>query len=242
MELNFFPAGILVSLIIGGSLIFYYIYYYLIHSGVLTNLIENSVNPHFHEITLFLSKKTAGFLILGVIPAFLFFGLSGKPLQNLGLSFEKLISNSILILILSVIIVLILFVSHRVNPDKNTLEFDIKTWTGKQFLINCLGWVLYLTGYEILFRGILLMACYSSFGLWPAIAINVAIYSAIHMVKGKEQAIGAIFFGTTACYFALTRETIWIPLIMHIVLSLFSDYFSIRFNKELKFVNVKLEQ
>jgi membrane protease YdiL (CAAX protease family) len=112
----------------------------------------------------------------------------------------------------------------------------LKEWTGREFAINCLGWIAYLIGYEFLFRGILLSACYMSFGFWPAIAVNVAIYSAIHMVNGKDQAIGAILFGTIACFFTLTKGTILIPIFMHIALSLTSDYLSIRMNPEHRFV------
>ena len=56
------------------------------------------------------------------------------------------------------------------------------------------------------------------------------------MINSKEEAIGALIFGTIACYFTLQQGTILIPLMMHIALSLSSDYFSIRLNKDLKFV------
>jgi len=93
-----------------------------------------------------------------------------------------------------------------------------------------------LLAYEFLFRGILLFECYESFGFWPAVAINVTIYSAIHMVNGKDQAIGALFFGGIACYLTLTRGTVLIPLFMHITLSVFSDYFSIKMNPDIGFI------
>jgi hypothetical protein len=55
------------------------------------------------------------------------------------------------------------------------------------------------------------------------------------MVNGKEQTIGALIFGGIACYLTLNRATILIPIIMHVSLSVFSDYFSIRFNDKLSF-------
>jgi membrane protease YdiL (CAAX protease family) len=87
-----------------------------------------------------------------------------------------------------------------------------------------------------LFRGILLFECYTNFGFWPAVAINVTIYSAIHMVKGKDQTIGALIFGGIACYLTLIQGSILIPIIMHVSLSIFSDYFSIRYNEDLSFI------
>ena len=111
----------------------------------------------------------------------------------------------------------------------------IKEWNKVLFGINAAGWILYLCGYEFLFRGILLFECNNSFGFWPAIAINVVVYSAVHMINGKDEAIGALIFGAIACYFTLTLGTILIAVIMHVALSLSSDYFSIRLNKELSF-------
>jgi membrane protease YdiL (CAAX protease family) len=85
----------------------------------------------------------------------------------------------------------------------------------------------------------LLFECYSSFGFWPAVAINITLNSAIHMVNGKDQTFGAIIFSGVACYFAISRETILIPIVMHILLSLSSDYFSIIYNKQLRFSEIK---
>ena len=144
-------------------------------------------------------------------------------------------NNISLILILAGIIIFILLVSHRSDRSKNSLQISVKEWNVLSFSFNVLGWLIYLVGYEFLFRGILLSECNRSFGFWPAIAVNIAIYSAIHMVNGKEQAIGSLVFGTIACYFTLTKGTLLIPIFMHISLSTFSDYFSIRFNNELSF-------
>jgi hypothetical protein len=56
------------------------------------------------------------------------------------------------------------------------------------------------------------------------------------MVNGKDQAIGALLFGGIACYFTLSTGTVLIPLFMHIALSGFSDYFSIKMNPDIGFI------
>ncbi|MBK6281398.1 MAG: CPBP family intramembrane metalloprotease [Draconibacterium sp.] len=134
------------------------------------------------------------------------------------------------------IIAAILFINQKVNRQNNSLQIELTNWNIQLFLINVFGWIIYLVGYEFLFRGILLFECFNTFGFWPAIAINIAIYSAIHMVNGKAQTIGALIFGGIACYLTITRGTILIPIFMHISLSVFSDYFSIRYNDNLSFV------
>jgi len=163
-------------------------------------------------------------------------------LSRFGLTYYHLINNWHLIAIIAFVIVTILYLRHKTNPGHSTLQIKASQWTVNLFLLNILGWSCYLFAYEFLFRGILLFECYERFGIWVAIAINITIYSAIHMVNGKDQAIGALLFGGVACYLTLTRGTILIPFFMHITLSGFSDYFSIRMNPDngfVKYNNIK---
>lgn len=230
------PDGLFVSLVILGTLVCFYLYYYISHSKSFEKFFNNGSDHVKKEVSLFMSKKITGFVILGIIPGILYYGIGSIPLKSLGIGINNLNSNILLIIILSALIISILYFNQKSNPERNSLQMKIENWTFLLFSMNCLGWVLYLFGYELLFRGILLDSCYTAFGFWPAIAINVAIYSAIHMINGKDQAIGSIIFGTIACYFTLSFGTILIPLIMHITLSLFADFFSIYMNEELKFV------
>lgn len=226
-----------VSVVILGVILFYYLYYYLAHSGFLYRLAERKYKQNLqNELFRYFMQKLAGFIFLGVIPGFIYYFFAEHSLVKFGFSLFMLKSNIGIILLLTSIIVLVLFFTQKANPQRSSLQIDLKEWTPNLFLFNVLGWILYLVGYEFLFRGILLSECFAVFGFWPAIAVNVVIYSAIHMVNGKDQAIGALVFGTIACYFVLVRGTLLIPVLMHISLSVFSDYFSIRFNPRIRFV------
>ena len=222
------------AIVIIGTLLFFYIYFYFSGSDFLKKRILRpaSVKNHvFH----FVSKKASGFLLLGLIPGIIYFPFSETPFGTFGLTFYHLISAFWIIFILSVIIVLATYFNQKSNPENNSLQIPIKKWNSRLFAINSLGWIIYLMAYEFLFRGILLYECNVAFGYWTAIAINTAIYSAIHMVNGKEQAIGALIFGPIACHFVLEFGTLWIPIFMHMALSLSSDFFSIRFNPDLSY-------
>jgi membrane protease YdiL (CAAX protease family) len=188
------------------------------------------------KVAEFFVKKSFGFLILGLIPGLIYYFFLNRNFDKLGFSLNQFKSNFQLILLLMLIIAAILFINQKVNRENNSLQIELTDWNIQLFLINAFGWIIYLLAYEFLFRGILLFECYNSFGFWPAIAINIAIYSAIHMVNGKAQTIGALIFGGIACYLALTRGTILIPIFMHISLSVSSDYFSIRYSNNLSFV------
>ncbi|MCG6189637.1 CPBP family intramembrane glutamic endopeptidase [Maribellus maritimus] len=226
-----------ISILIVGVILFFYLYYYTAHSVFFVRFAERRYkNQSQKELYRFFMQKLTGFVFLGLLPGILYYFFVDHSMDKYGFSLSLLRSNISTILLLSGIIGSILFLTQKVKPERNSLQIKWKEWTISMFVFNALGWTLYLVGYEFLFRGIFLNACFNDFGFWPAIAINVVIYSAIHMVNGKDQAIGALVFGTIACYFTLTKGTLLIPVFMHISLSVFSDYFSIRLNPNLRFV------
>jgi membrane protease YdiL (CAAX protease family) len=229
-----------ISVVIFGVLLFFYLYYYIAHSKFLTHLAKGKYTQKTQKsLFRFFMRKLTGFVFLGMIPGLLYVVFFDSSFGKFGFSFLLLWSNIPVILLLAAIIVFVLFLTRKTNPQGNSLQIDATEWSWGMFVFNALGWMIYLVAYEFLFRGILLYECFNSFGFWPAIAVNVVVYSAIHMVNGKEQAVGALVFGTIACYFTLTRGTLLIPVFMHITLSVFSDYFSIKFNPALRFVKIR---
>jgi membrane protease YdiL (CAAX protease family) len=232
-------SGFTISVVILSTVIIYYLYFYVVNSNLLKKYGAGITPGAKKEVMLFLLKKCSGFLILGLIPGILYYFFLDKNFDKFGLSVNQLSNNFSIILLLIFIIVVVLFINQKANKQHNSLQINISEWNYFLFVINVSGWIIYLVGYEFLFRGILLFECNSSFGFWPAIAINVAVYSAIHMVYGKEQAFGSLIFGGIACYLTLSCGTLLIPIIMHINLSFFSDYFSIKYNESLSFVRYK---
>ena len=229
-------SGFVIAVVILSTIIFYYIYFYFVTSGLPEKYSKSIILPAQKEIFLFLIKKISGFLILGLIPGLLYIFLLNQDIQKFGLSIYHFNKNLLIIFSLILVITTILFLNQKANKQNNSLQINLSEWNILLFSINSIGWIFYLVGYEFLFRGILLFECYNSFGFWPAIAINIAIYSAIHMVYGKDQAIGSLVFGGIACYLTLSQGTILIPIIMHVSLSVISDYFSIRYNVSLSFI------
>lgn len=224
------------SIVILSTVIFYYIYYYFKTSNLPERLCTLIYQPAQKLVVVFMVKKISGFLILGLIPGILYFIFFNKDFEKFGFSIEHFSNNLYVIATLIAVITAILFLNQKINEHNNTLQIKLTEWNILLFLVNVIGWIIYLVGYEFLFRGILLFECYNSFGFWPAVAINVTIYSAIHMVNGKAQAIGALIFGGIACYLTLSLGSLLIPILMHILLSIISDYFSIRYNVGLNFI------
>ena len=113
--------------------------------------------------------------------------------------------------------------------------FPAKTWTKKTIFINALGWFLYLFGYEFLFRGVLLIPLIDPLGMWPAIAINIALYSATHIPKGLDETIGAIPLGFVLCLLTISSGTIWIAFIVHVVMAWTNTFTALKFNPEMQY-------
>lgn len=113
-------------------------------------------------------------------------------------------------------------------------QMRVREWTYPLLFWSNLTWILYLVGYETLFRGILFFPLLDHLGLVPALAINVAIYSIAHIPKGLSETIGAIPFGILVCLGAYATGTIWFPLLAHCVIALSNEWFSILHNPEIK--------
>ena len=101
---------------------------------------------------------------------------------------------------------------------------------------NALGWAAYLFGYEILFRGILLFPLVAEFGVWPAIAVNIALYSSTHIPKGLDETIGAIPLGIVLCVLTLLTGTIWIAFFVHLAMALTNSFTALKHHPEMKSV------
>jgi membrane protease YdiL (CAAX protease family) len=76
----------------------------------------------------------------------------------------------------------------------------------------------------------------AQFGVWPAIAINVALYSSTHIPKGLDETIGAIPLGIVLSLLTLLTGTIWIAFFVHLTLALTNSFTALKFNPEMKSV------
>lgn len=197
---------------------------------------DKKEKTHQRIISIYLWRKISGLIILGGIPAivaWLFFRLN--PLD---LGFKSggtpdlwpwLAGASLFFIILNS------FNSKSPDLQATYPEMRLREWNFKGLSIAMSGWILYLTGYEFLFRGLLLFTCYDAFGLWPAIVINLALYSALHLPKGLKEATAAIPFGALLCYLTLESQSILPAIILHSLQAISCEIFCIYRNPEMRF-------
>jgi membrane protease YdiL (CAAX protease family) len=190
-----------------------------------------------------LFTKLFGFLIMGIVPVFtcvLF--IPQYPFSFYALTFRSDTSlfSLLWIAIISAVLIPVTIMSAR--KPKNLMNYPqirAKVWSVRTVIINIIGWSLYLLGYELLFRGVLLMPLADQLGVWPAIAINTAFYSATHIPKGLEETIGAIPLGLVLCLLTIASGTIWIAFFVHLVMALTNSFAALKFHPDIHYFKNK---
>ena len=181
--------------------------------------------------------KYFGFISMGILPTILcLVFLPELTLADLGLTFIYKTAQFSIFWILGLSILIIPLVYFSAKKPKNLVNYPqirAKVWTKKMIFINALGWFLYLFGYEFLFRGVLLIPLIEPLGMWPAIAINIALYSATHIPKGLDETVGAIPLGFVLCLLTISSGTIWIAFIVHVVMAWTNTFTALKFHPEM---------
>jgi len=173
-------------------------------------------------------QRMLGFAIFGILPVaiLLFSGISS--FAAFGIKYP--VSGTwVWIAILSAVVLVMNFFNAS-GPANLAMYPQIreKDWSVKMLILSALSWVLYLLGYEFLFRGFLLFAALPVMGLWPAIVLNTAVYMLVHLPKGIKETLGAIPLGVLLCYLTVQTGSIWVAVVVHIVMALSNEWLSLR--------------
>lgn len=166
------------------------------------------------------TAKAWGFVTMGVIPAAAMAGMLDWNLQDLGLRWPAEHSNLIWkwTIGLGAAVVAVAWLGAR-KFDPQYPQVQARQWTVDMMAVNWWGWALYLAGYEFLFRGVLLFPLVETMGAWPAVAVNTVLYSATHVPKGRDEAIGAIPLGFLLCWVTLQTQSLWPAILVHIFMA-----------------------
>lgn len=191
--------------------------------------------PGEPEIQVYL-ERFLGFLLLGLVPVICFPALFEKSMSFYGIKFP--LADMIWLwwlLPLALVIGVNMFRPARGVNINYYPQVRKQQWGWKRIIINCFSWLVYLIGYEFIFRGLLFFTCLNSFGLIPAIMINSALYSISHVPKGAGEAFGAFFMGIVFCVITWATGSILIPLVMHLIIALGNDYKAVGINPNMHF-------
>lgn len=230
------PGDLPVVLVILLLTVGFVAYWFLAESPVVRRWVTGTKLESAPSALWVVCQKLLGVLFLGIIPALVVLGALPYSLLDYGLGLEN---TGISLLWVFGLAMVIFPLNIRAARRPQNLDYypmiRNARWTPRLVLINSTATILYLLAYELLFRGILLSVCTAILGVWPAVAINVALYSTTHLPKGSAETIGAIPFGLLVCYITLTTGTIWVAVVVHVILSLSNDYLSVHYNPSMQF-------
>lgn len=199
-----------------------------------TEALFGNRNDSFGQVV---ANRLLGFILFGGLPLITMAFVADFRLHDFGFGSRVGFLSWLWIAILSVVIIAMNFFNA---PNKANLamypQIRIPVWTTSTILISAITWILYLAAYEFMFRGFLLFALYSELGMVAAIAINTSIYSLVHIPKGKTEALGAIPLGILLCYLTLITGNLLIAFLVHVVMALSNEWFSLRVHPEMKVV------
>ena len=223
------------------STFYFSIYWFIFASEKIKQRFYNKYTGDEGTIRHVLFTKYAGFIIMGILPAITFLILNPKySLSNYGISFSKgtnLVTLNWCLALCIPIIVMNWFVARRSNNFSKYPQIRAKTWDKNLIFRYSLAWCVYLFGYEFLFRGILLIPLANSIGVWNAIGINIALYSATHIPKGIDETIGVAVLGLVLCLITMQTGTIWVAFFVHVALALSNSLVALKFHPEFKIVD-----
>ena len=216
------------------------IYYLVTESKPVRGFFLKRFGNEKAQVRKVLFNRLVGVFILGIVPIVLILVVIRRPFLDFGMDTETLSKSLLVWLPAATLVIILAYLMTRREPmlarypQIRTGEWDIGLIT-----VSALSWIVYLAGYEMFFRGFLLFACYSSFGFWPAILINIILYMIAHIPKGSLETFGSIPLGFIFCYITLQIGSIWFALLTHITIALTNEWFSIYYNTGMKVLPLK---
>ncbi|MDF1574510.1 MAG: CPBP family intramembrane metalloprotease [Bacteroidales bacterium] len=187
-----------------------------------------------HQGTQVLSQRMLGFLFLGAISLLIILLLPQAGIKDYGLSFRFLSAPPWWSYLL---IPLILLLSYLAAPNPGNLEnypqIRAKVWTRSMLILSAASWIIFLIGYEFLFRGFVLYASLELLEPVPAIALNCALYAFAHFYKGPGETFGSIPAGIILCCLTLITGNIWSAVLLHSLMALSNEWFSLKVHPDM---------
>ncbi len=236
-------SDITVMISIVGSSLFFILQWSITSSERIKIFFFGDRQSDAGKIGYLLFTKYAGLIILGAFPAILFYTvLPHYSISDYGLSTSggtSLLSLYWILVLGVIIIVMNWFAARREKTFSMYPQIRVKEWDIKLIITYSVAWCAYLFGYELLFRGFLFFPLVNSIGVWPAISVNIALYSISHIPKGLDETIGALLLGFVLCIATLQTGTIWVAFITHVLLALSNSLFSLLFHPEMRIVKLR---
>jgi membrane protease YdiL (CAAX protease family) len=225
MVFEYYLSSIFITAII---LLLYALYYVAAYTKVQHWIYHTFAHIVNETVFRAVFSRLSGFIMFGLVTLFIFKQIYGAEFDFLTISDEHFNKICLWSFGLTLFVVAIAYLNVRNTKQNPYPQFKIDKWTNSYKLLSYTSWIFYLTGYEFMFRGVLLFGTVEEIGYYPAIILNVLLYAFVHIPKGGKEVLGCFLMGPILCFLALKTHSIIIPIIVHIALCLANEYFSIR--------------
>jgi membrane protease YdiL (CAAX protease family) len=228
-------AEVLAFLAIFTTPLMFLLYYYTGKQKILLNLF---VKPLFQsrsgESIEFISYKLTGILFTGIVPFIIFLLIVKVPPSRIGLVIGRTFQFWYLLIILIIVTAIVSYqLSKSRKVQEKSPELKIRDWYPRHIILSVSAWLFYILGYEFLFRGVLWFLCSKAFGFWPALAINILLYSMVHLPQGKLMAMGTLPVGIILCLLSQLTGSFIPAFLIHSLIAVLTDLFSLYHNPEI---------
>ncbi len=132
----------------------------------------------------------------------------------------EILNLLIFALILPVTAATALKITNRVIPA-GTQSADMfmrlsQSFFSRYFIIRA----VYVSVYELWFRGFLLFETINWLGVPSAVLLNVFLYTSLHIYKSKKEMLACIPFGLLLCVLSISFNAAWPAIILHVVFAI----------------------
>lgn len=243
VDLRFHYEDLRVFIPVIGALVSFIIFWFAWQSDKLKNWLINQNGEDLGSAKLVIYTKLLGGLSMGLLPAIAYWAaFPDTDLAAFGWVLPKETRLATLVWIIGLGSLMIVVIGLNAGKPANLKYYPqirAKKWTRSMVIGNLLGWTVYLIGYEALFRGVLFFPLVDQIGLWPAIAVNIGLYSGTHIPKGLKETLGAIPLCIVLCLLSVQTGNIWIAALVHIAMAWTSETVSLRKHPEMEIVKAK---
>lgn len=153
----------------------------------------------------------------------------GSNISNPTLTFSVIIFFSLLAILVNY--------KFAGNPENTRMYPQVRsrTWGISLVLTNVASWSIYIFFYELLFIGYFFFISIENYGAIAATLINVIVYAAAHLLKGRKESLLSVPFGLLLCLITWYTMNFWSAAAIHLTLALSNDFFAFRANPYFNF-------
>lgn len=231
-------AGLTIPVIlIPAFVLLFLVYHFFTTSDFFRSYFSRLRDSNKGEVLRVLLMRASFVVLIGLVPLVVL--LSAGSLSLRWLRVAPLLSLRSLLWVVGIaggMSLFALLVRNSPDAQRNYPIIRATRWTPATHAVNVVGWVFYLAAYEFAYRGYILFLTADALGVWPAIAVSVALYAALHIPRGAGEALGCIPMGVVFAVAALHSGTMWVPFLAHFISAVINDLLTFHSNPQFAMV------